>query len=64
MSIHDKYAEQRIAAAEHDLVEAHRRIHELEELVRGLYSSYHDEYPDRAEAVYEESLKELGIEVD
>ena len=34
MSIHDRYAEQRIAAAEHDLVEAHKRIRRLEGMVR------------------------------
>ena len=34
MSIHDKYAEQVIAARDHDLAEAHRRIGKLEGMVR------------------------------
>ena len=35
----------------------------LEKLVRSLYASYHDEWPDRAEEVYAERIRELGIEV-
>lgn len=36
----------------------------LEKLARSLYASYYDEWPDRAEEVYAERMKELGIEVD
>ena len=35
----------------------------LEKLARSLYASYYDEWPDRAEEVYAERMKELGIEV-
>ena len=35
----------------------------LERLARSLYADYHDEWPDRAEEIYAERMKELGIEV-
>lgn len=35
----------------------------LEKLARSLYASYYDEWPDRAEEVYADRMKELGIEV-
>ena len=35
----------------------------LEKLARSLYADYYDEWPDRAEEVYAERMKELGIEV-
>lgn len=35
----------------------------LEELARSLYADYHDEWPDRAEEVYAERMRELGIKV-
>ena len=39
------------------------RESKLERLARSLYVDYHDEWPDRAEEVYAERMKELGIEV-
>ena len=72
MSIHDRYAEQRIAAAEHDLVEAHKRIHKLEELVRDMWEfgfscrSGADspvEYAEREDGI-RQRIRDLGLEVD
>lgn len=74
MSIHDKYAEQKIAAAEHDLVEAHKRIRKLEELVRDMWRGHDCDsgcvmydgcpFPSDGRCLMEERMRELRIEVD
>lgn len=42
---------------------ASEREAKLERLARSLYADYHDEWPDRAEEVYADRMKDLGIEV-
>ena len=80
MSIHDRYAEQRIAAAEHDLVEAHKRIGKLEGLVRDMHrviwACREVDCPHRkngcfrvkgdgdGECWFEQRIRDLGLEVD
>lgn len=73
MSIHDRYAEQRIAAAEHDLVEAHKRIRRLEGMVRDMYAYYRGPVPytpaEVAAHLYmgdsiDTRIRELGLEAD
>ena len=76
MSIHDKYAEQVIAARDHDLAEAHRRIHKLEELVRDMWRGHDCDcgggcamydgcpFPSDGRCLMEERIRDLGLEAD
>ena len=67
MSIHDKYAEQVIAARDHDLAEAHRRIGRLEGLVRDMWAGILREYPQGGfpdMGLMEKRILDLGLEVD
>lgn len=58
LTAYDLTPEQAIAATLGSEREA-----KLERLVRSLYADYYDEWPDRAEEVYADRMKELGIEV-
>lgn len=69
MSIHDAYAEQVIAARDHDLAEACRRIRELESLVRDIWAAYQGKADESFHPAWEvdsalaERMTALGIEV-
>lgn len=65
MSIHDMYAEQKIAAVERDLLEAHGRIAKLESLAERLEQCRWREQCARCPLVdgcdFESEFDELGL---